>query len=63
MVNIIGMLFGVGTIAKVARDGEGLASVAKLSRGMKTEEVAAFGNLFKEHYDKLQVILKPCKLG
>lgn len=61
VVNIIGMLFGVGSIAKVARDGKGLSSAAKLRQGMKADEIASFGSIFKGNDDKLQSIIKGCK--
>ncbi len=60
-MNIIGMLLGVGAIAKVARDGEGLASIAKLRQAMKADEISSFGSLFKGNDDKLQTIMKACK--
>lgn len=39
------MLFGVGSIIKVARDGKGLASIAKLRQGMKADETASLGSV------------------
>jgi predicted GNAT family acetyltransferase len=58
--NIIGMLFGVGNIAKVARDGKGLASIAKARAAMDSSEVASFGSIFTKHDAKLQSVLKIC---
>ncbi|EPS35046.1 putative alpha-1,3-glucanase [Penicillium oxalicum 114-2] len=60
VVNILGMLFGVGSITKVSRDGQGLASVAKLRREMKPEEIASLGGIFKSNDDKLRSIMKVC---
>ncbi|KAJ6032219.1 glycoside hydrolase [Penicillium herquei] len=60
VTNIIGMLFGVGNIAKVTRDGEGLASVAKLRAAMKESEIESFGTIFTTNDSKLQSILKIC---
>ena len=60
IVNILGMLIGVGSITKVARTGEGLGDVAKLRRGMTTTDVAGLGSVFKNSDDKLQNIIKVC---
>jgi hypothetical protein len=56
------MLLGVGSIAKVSRDREGIASVAKLRKSMKSEEIASLGTIFKNSDDKLQSIIKVCRL-
>ncbi|OJJ96909.1 hypothetical protein ASPACDRAFT_1859003 [Aspergillus aculeatus ATCC 16872] len=61
VVNIIGMLLDVRAIAKVSRDGQGIASVAKLRRAMTSDEVAAMGSIFKANDDNLQAIMKVCK--
>lgn len=61
MVNIIGMLFGLGNVAKATRDGKGLASIANLRQGIKAEEISSFGSIFKGNDDKLQSIMKSCK--
>ncbi|KAJ5765052.1 glycoside hydrolase [Penicillium odoratum] len=58
--NIIGMLFGIGSIAKVSRDGKGIASIAKLRASMKDSEIESFGTIFTTNDDKLQSILKIC---
>lgn len=55
------MLFGVASIAKVSRDGSGLSQVAKLRQGMKSDEIASLGSIFKNNDDKLQAIMKVCK--
>ena len=62
IVNILGMLVGAGAIAKVSRDGKGLGDVAKLRRGMSADDVAGLGNIFKSQDDKLQNIMKVCRL-
>ncbi|QIW96919.1 hypothetical protein AMS68_002437 [Peltaster fructicola] len=61
LLNVLGMMFGVGSIAKAERNGKGLAEVAKVRRGMKPEIIAALGTLFKSHDDKLQTLMKACK--
>lgn len=38
VVNILGLLLGVGGIAKTIREGEDIAKVAKLSRGMSPDQ-------------------------
>lgn len=61
IVNILGMLIGVGSIARVERTGEGLGDVAKLRRGMTAEMVATLGSVFKNNDDKLQSIIRVCR--
>jgi chitinase len=61
VVNVLGMLLGVGAIAKVERTGKGLGDVAKLRRGMTAEIVSAFGDVFKRSDDTLQNIIKVCR--
>lgn len=61
VVNILGMLVGVGAIAKVERSGKGFGDVAKLRRGMTTEDIVALGSVFKNSNDKLQAIIKVCR--
>jgi chitinase len=58
VINILGMLIGVGAIARVERTGKGLGAVAKLRRGM---DVSAFGDVFKGSDDTLQNIIKVCR--
>lgn len=62
VVNIFGLLLGVGAIAKVTRDGTGIAKVAKVRNEMKAADIAGLGSIVKSHDDKLQSILKFCKL-
>jgi hypothetical protein len=57
------MLFGVGSIAKVARDGEGIGSVAKIRTAMKSDDITSLGKIFSDNDDKLQTIMKVCKLS
>ncbi|KAG9603067.1 glycoside hydrolase family 6 protein, partial [Aureobasidium melanogenum] len=61
IVNILGMLIGVGSIAKVERTGKGIGDVAKLKRGMTADNIAALGSIFKNNDDKLQSIIKVCR--
>lgn len=61
VINILGLLVGAGTIAKVARDAPGLAKVAKLQRGMDSASVAKLGGVFKNGVDELNPIMKVCK--
>ena len=61
LLNILGMLMGVGAISKATRDGGGIGSIANIRDGMKAEEVASLGTIFKNEDDKLQSILKVCK--
>jgi chitinase len=58
VINILGMLIGVGAIARVERTGKGLGEVAKLRRGM---DVSAFGPVFTRSDDTLQNIVKVCR--
>lgn len=60
VVNILGMLFGVGSLTKISRDGTGLARIARLRQGMKSDEIASLGSIFKANDDKLQTIMKVC---
>lgn len=62
VVNILGMLLGVGAIARATRDGRGIADIAKIRRGMKEGDISAMGRIFKENDDTLQNIAKVCKL-
>lgn len=63
IINILGMLFGVGAIAKASRDGAGVGAIAKFRRGMKPEEVTALGKIFSEKDGVLQSILgKACRV-
>ncbi|KAI1080982.1 hypothetical protein F5B20DRAFT_579808 [Whalleya microplaca] len=61
VVNIFGMLMGVGAIAKVSRDGKGIASVAQIRKDMKPDDISSLGAIFKDNDDKLQRIMKVCK--
>ncbi|KAJ5195437.1 uncharacterized protein N7498_008875 [Penicillium cinerascens] len=61
-VNIIGSLIGVGSIAKVARDGPGLDSVARIRQGMKATEISNLGKIFKSNSDTLDTIMKVCRI-
>lgn len=62
VVNILGMLLGVGAIVKASRDAKGLSDVAKIRRGMSGDAIAGLGKIFKDNDDKLQAIAKVCKL-
>lgn len=62
IVNILGMLVGVGVIAKASRDGPGIAAIANLRRSMSADNVSGLGNIFKANDDKLQGILKVCRM-
>ena len=55
------MLVGVGAIAKISRDGAGIAKVAKLQREMDPNTVAALGTVFKHNAGELQTSMKFCK--
>lgn len=61
VVNILGMLLGVGAIAKVSRDGKGLAQVAKVRREMSADTIAGLGSVFAKHNNELNTISKFCK--
>ncbi|THX32417.1 hypothetical protein D6D10_08112 [Aureobasidium pullulans] len=61
VINILGMLVGVGAIAKVERSGKGLGDVAKVRRGMSEADIAGLGSVFKNSDDKLQAIIKVCR--
>ncbi|KAK4545949.1 hypothetical protein LTR36_002513 [Oleoguttula mirabilis] len=62
VVNILGMLVAVGAIAKASRDGKGIGDIATIRRGMKPDDIAGLGSIFKNNDDKLQSIMKVCKL-
>lgn len=62
VVNILGMLFGLGSFAKVERDGEGIASLAKIRNAMKSSEISSLGSIFKSNDDTLQSIMKVCNV-
>jgi hypothetical protein len=62
-MNILGMLFGLGEIAKAARTGKGLAEVASWRKGMKADEIVSMGTIFKKGDDVVQSVLgKVCKI-
>lgn len=61
IVNVLGMLLGVGAIARASRDGTGIGEIAKFRREMSGDAVAGMGRLFKDNDDKLQNILKVCR--
>lgn len=61
VLKILGMLLGVGSIAKVSRDASGIGSIAKIRNAMKTEDIASLGKLFEYNDDKLQGIIKVCR--
>ncbi|KAK5111586.1 hypothetical protein LTR85_011815 [Meristemomyces frigidus] len=58
VVNILGMLVGVGAIAKASRDGKGVGGIANIRRSMKADDVSSLGSIFKNNDDKLQAIMK-----
>jgi hypothetical protein len=60
---MLGMLFGVGAIAKASRDATGLGKVAQWRMGMKAGEISSLGKIFQSGDGKVQAILgKLCKL-
>jgi chitinase len=62
ILNVVGMLFGVGNIVKAGRDGPGLAAVAGIRKGIKPSEVSSLGKIFADRDGVLQNILtKVCK--
>lgn len=61
IVNILGSLIGVGSIAKLSRDGKGIGDIAKLRRGMKDDAVKSMGAIFKNQNDKIGSLAKFCK--
>lgn len=63
VVNMLGMLFGVGSIAKVSRDAKGLNQVASWRKGMKAGEITSLGKIFENGDSMVQSILgKVCKI-
>ncbi|GLI79232.1 glucan endo-1,3-alpha-glucosidase agn1 [Penicillium ochrochloron] len=62
-VNIIGSLIGVGSVAKVTRDGPGLDAVARIRQGMKATEISDLGKIFKSNSDTMDTIMKVCRIG
>jgi chitinase len=59
--NILGMLLGVGAIAKVERTGKGLGDVARIRHGLDSADIANLGSIFKDNDDKLQSFLRVCR--
>ncbi|KAG8163304.1 hypothetical protein KVR01_006601 [Diaporthe batatas] len=63
IVNILGMLFGVGQIAKAERSATGIRGVAAWRKGMKSSEISSMGRFFADGDSKVQTLLgKVCKL-
>lgn len=63
IVNILGMLFGVGQIAKAERGAKGLRDVAQYRKGMAAGEISSLGRFFADGDSKVQTLLgKVCKL-
>jgi chitinase len=63
VVNMLGMLFGVGSIAKASRNAKGLSEVANWRKGMKAGEITSLGKIFENGDSMVQSILgKVCKI-
>ncbi|KAK5161100.1 Glucan endo-1,3-alpha-glucosidase agn1 [Recurvomyces mirabilis] len=62
IVDMLGMLVGVGLIAKVSRDKPGIAAIANIRRSMSADDMSGLGNILKANHDKLQGILKLCRI-
>ncbi|KAK3690963.1 Glucan endo-1,3-alpha-glucosidase agn1 [Vermiconidia calcicola] len=60
VINILGMLIGVGATTKVPRDAPGLTEVATLARSISPDMAANFGAIFKHNFDDLQTTMKFC---
>lgn len=60
-VSVLGLLFGVGSIVKAARDGEGIGDIARIKRGMSSDAAATLGKIFEDNDDKLTTLSKFCK--
>ena len=59
ILNVLGMLVGLGSIAKVSRDAPGLVKVAKVA---KTVNFKHFGKVVKTDHDGLLTVLSnACK--
>ena len=62
LMNVLGMLLGVGGFTKATRDGTGLAPLAALRKGMNPDDAKAFGKIFQDKDGLLQSIMKgACK--
>jgi chitinase len=61
VINILGMLIGVGAIARAERSGKGIGDVAQIRRGMTADNIAKLGSMFKKNDDTLQGIIKVCR--
>ena len=61
IINILGMVVGVGAVAKASRDGTGLAKIAKMRRDMDPTVVASMGKVFQSNSDKLSTVMKFCR--
>ena len=57
IINVLGMLIGVGSITKVSRDADGIGSVAAARRGMKADDIAALGKIFSDNDSTLKRVL------
>ncbi|KAL3462744.1 glycoside hydrolase superfamily [Aspergillus heterothallicus] len=63
VVNMLGLLFGVGSIAKASRNAKGLSEVANWRKGMKAGEITSLGKIFENGDTMVQSILgKVCKI-
>ena len=61
VINILGMLVGVSSIAKTTRDAPGLTKVATLAKSMSPDMIRSFGPVFKGGFDDLQTTMKFCR--
>jgi hypothetical protein len=61
-LNVMGLVAGVGSVAKISRDGNGFREVANIRRGMSSDTVSSLGKIFKENDNKLAAITRICKM-
>ncbi len=57
IINILGMLLGVGGIVKVDRDSAGIARVGAARRGMQAADLVALGKVFSAKNDILERVM------
>lgn len=58
IVNVLGMVLGVGGLLKVSRTEKGLSDLAAIRATIKPSTITNFGKLFHDNDAHLQNILK-----
>lgn len=61
IVELLGALFGLGGLSKIARDEKSLGELALKRATIKADTIKNFGKLFQDNDVHLQGILNMCK--